>query len=105
MEKITEIGEGCVRESADDYVGLWQIATRVRREIRSLTNEQVKLLSIDVVRFIMERCLHPGDYFKTGFNFWSAEDTSSIIARIDREWDPVHGDPTLARPICWFGVK
>jgi hypothetical protein len=105
MEKITKIAESCVRESADDYVGLWQISTRVRRELGLLTNEKVKQFSIDVVNLIIIHGLCPGDYLKAGFHFWDVEDTSSIIARIDREWDPAHGDPTLANPICWFGVK
>lgn len=105
MKKIIEIAERCVQESADDYIGLWQIATRVRRELGPLTNEQVKHLSLDVIRLIVEHGLNPGDYFKTGFRFWETEDTSSIIARIDREWDPAHGDPTLVKPICWFGAK
>jgi hypothetical protein len=105
MKKNAKIAEGCVRESADDYVGLWQIATRVRREFGHMSNEQVKGRSLDVIRLIVEHGLYPGDYFKTGFRFWEAKDTSSIVARIDREWDPANGDPTLANPICWFAPR
>src|SRR5271155_5123429 len=102
MQRIAEIAEGCVREAADDYVGLWQIATRVRREFEPSTNLQVKRLSLDVVRLIVRRGLCPGDYGKTGFSFWDLDNLGRIIARIDGEWNPMHGDPTLVNPICWF---
>lgn len=105
MQKISKIAEDCLRESADDYIGLWQISSRIRRELRPPTNEQTKRLSLDVVRLIVERVLYPGDYLKTGFSFWDENDTDSIIARIDKEWDSVRGDPTLANPICWFAAR
>ncbi len=105
MEKIAEIAESCVQEAADDYVGLWQIATRVRREFEPSTNEQIKRHSLDVVHLIMQQGLHPGDYVRTGFSFWDRAASASNLARIDREWDPVRGDPTLADPICWFAIK
>ena len=107
MEKLGEIAEGCVKEAADDYVGLWQISTRVRREFQklNLSSEQVKTLSLEVVRLIVDRGLLPGDYLKTGFHIWDERDAASIIARIDREWDVGHGDPNLADPICWFDIQ
>lgn len=105
MEKIDEIAQGCVREALDDYVELWQIATRVRCAFASSTNEQTKRLGLKVVRLIAQRGLHPGDYSKAGFRFWDESDADAIVARIDREWDPARGDPTLAKPICWFAMK
>jgi hypothetical protein len=107
MEKIDEIAEGCVKEATEDYVGLWQISTRVRREFRklNLSDEQVKMLSLEVVRLIVDRGLLPGDYLKTGFYFWDEHDPASIIARIDREWNLASSDPTLANPICWFDIQ
>ncbi len=104
MERTDKIAEDCVRKAADDYIGLWQIATRVRREFGQLTNEQVKHHSLDVVHHIVQDGLHPGDYFKAGFTFWDKNDTEAIIARIKKEWDTEHGDPTLANPICWFAL-
>lgn len=105
MEKIIKIARDCLRELADDYIGLWQIATRTRREFGPITNEQVKKYSLDVVRRIIADGLFPGDYLKTGFNFWAEDDVGAIIARIQREWDAGHGDPTLANPICWFAPE
>jgi hypothetical protein len=105
MEQISKIAEDCVRESAEDYVGLWQIATRIRREFGSLNNKQVKRRSLDVVRRILELGLRPGDYLKAGFKFWDHDNDETILARIEQEWDPENGDPTLAKPICWFTVQ
>jgi hypothetical protein len=102
MERATKIAEDCVRDAADDYVGLWQITTRVRREFGQLTNQQVKQHSLSVVRRIIEGGLRPGDYFATGFHFWKENNIEAIIARIEEEWEVERGDPTLANPICWF---
>jgi len=33
------------------------------------------------------------------FKFWKESDPDSIIARIDKEWDPRNGDPNLGNPI------
>ena len=42
MDKVGEIAESSVRETDDDYVGLWQIATRVRRAFAPISNDEVK---------------------------------------------------------------
>jgi hypothetical protein len=105
MERIAKIAEGCTREARHDYVGLWQIATRVRQEFGALTDVGVKRLSLDVVRRIVERGLVPGDYLKSGFRIWHEGGSDAIVNRISSEWDAARGDPTLANPICWFGVK
>jgi len=100
-KRVVEIADDCVEKSAGDYAGLWEISTRVRRTFASLSNEDVKRLSFEVVRLIVKRGLRPGDYLQTGFKYWT-EDPEKIIARIDREWDPKRGDPTLFESICWF---
>jgi hypothetical protein len=105
MERLANIAEGCLRESADDYIGLWQIATRVRREFGPLTNEQVRRCSLDVVRRILELGLRPGHYRNTGFHFWDEQEAKAVIGRIEREWDVERGDPNLAHPICWFARR
>jgi len=105
MNEIIAIAESCVREAADDYVGLWQIAGRIRDRFSFSNNEEVKKISLEVVRLIVHRGLYPGDYFRMGFRFWSEDEPALVIARIDREWDAVCGDPTLADPICWFAAR
>lgn len=68
MGTIFKIAEGgCIEEAADDYVGLWQIATRVRRAFGSETDDEIKQHSLEVVRYLIEGGLYPGDYLQTGF--------------------------------------
>jgi hypothetical protein len=101
MDKIVE---NYVRHVQVDYVGLWQIAGRVRDTLGLHDSSDVREETLLVVKSLLERGLRPGDYLKTGFHFWSEKDSASIIARIEREWDPADGDPTLAHPICWFST-
>lgn len=105
MDQLDAIVDDYVRHVRVDYVGLWQISSRVREDLRLHDDHEVRKKTLLVVRRLLEHGLRPGDYFKTGFKIWDEDAASSIIARIDREWDPVRGDPTLARPICWFGAK
>ena len=104
MDKINEIARGFVREAEEDYVGLWAIAPAVRRDLGLSSNEEVKARTLDVVRILLSHGLLPGDYLKTGFHFWRERDSSSIIARIDREWDPSNGEPNLGDSSCWFAM-
>jgi hypothetical protein len=100
-KKLREIADAIVEESRGDYVGLWDISTIIRRAFGSLSNEDAKRLSLDVVRLIIRSGLRPGDYLQTGFKYWT-ENPEQIVSRIDREWDPKRGDPTLFESICWF---
>lgn len=105
MDKINEIAEGFLKEAAHDSIALWMIAPRVRRSLGLSSNEDVKARTLDVVHILLDHGLVPGTYPQTGFNFWDERNAASIIARIDREWDPKKGDPNMADPICWFRVK
>ncbi len=107
MEKINEIAEGFVREAAEDYVGLWAIAPTVRRDLGLSSNEEVKARTLDVVHILLDHGLLAGDfdYDNSKIYFWDERDPASIIARIDKEWDPARGDPTLPESICWFSTQ
>jgi len=106
MDMINKIAEDFIRESKRDYIGLYQISSAVRRDFDIANeNQRVKQLSLAVVRLILDRGLVPGDYLKSGFHVWPEGGAESIIARIDREWNPACGDPTLGDPICWFDLK
>jgi hypothetical protein len=105
MRTIGEIVDNYARHVRVDYVGLWQIAGRVRDDFNLHDNSEVREKTLLVVRGLLERGLLPGDYLKTGFRFWDERDPASIIAHIDREWDTAGGDPTLANPICWFSIQ
>jgi hypothetical protein len=106
VDKIEKIAEDYIRGSKHDYIGLYEISSAVRHEFGlARDSEQLKQLSLAVVRLILGRGLVAGDYLKSGFHVWPEGGTESIIARIDREWNPACGDPTLGDPICWFDLK
>ncbi len=103
--RLSEIVDDYIRHADADYVGLWQIASRIRLDLELDDGKRVEQQTLIVVRQLVDRGLLPGDYFKSGFNFWNEDDTEAIVARIKKEWDFGHGDPTLANPICWFAPR
>ncbi len=105
MNRLTEIAEDYVGHAGADYVGLWQIASRIRSDFSLESNMKLHKKTIKVVRYLLNRGLLPGDYIKHGFEFWVQKDADSIIARIDSKWALLVGDPSLAEPICWFAPR
>ncbi len=105
MTQLDEIVDNYVRHVHVDYVGLWQIAGRVRDDFGLHDDREVREKALLIVKSLLDRGLRPGDYLKTGFRLWDEHDPASIIARIDREWNLASGDPTLANPICWFDLQ
>ena len=54
---------------------------------------------------MIDLCLRAGNlkfYGGTDFKSSPEQDAGSVVACIDRKWDPSCGDPTLAKSICWF---
>lgn len=94
-------------EAQEDFLGLWAIAGAVRARLGLTTNEEVKARTLDVVRGLLDHGLWPGDfdYGKSMIYFWDEPDAAACLARIDKEWDPTKGDPTLPESICWFYWK
>lgn len=94
-------------EAKEDFLGLWAIAGAIRDRLGLTTNEEVKARTLDVVRGLLDHGLWPGDfdYGKSKIYFWDEPDADACLARINEEWDPTKGDPTLPESICWFYWK
>jgi hypothetical protein len=108
VQNLDEIAEDCLRVTEIDYLGLYQIASYVRCNFRALdlSDEQVKALSLEVVRLVVAQGLLAGDYDYGGqLYFWKESTADEIVARIDKEWDPKKGDPSLPESICWFSTR
>lgn len=101
---VNEIADDFLKEAAGDDVGLWAISGAVRWDLGLSDNAEVKARSLDVVRILLDHGLVAGDfdYPNSKLYPWN-DDAEATIARIDREWDPAKGDPTLPESICWFG--
>lgn len=104
MIDINDIADEFLKEAGHDYIGLWLIAGAVRGDLILPSNEDVKARTLDVVRILMDHGLWPGDYLKSGFQFWDEPNAEAAIARIDREWDPKQGDPPLSG-FTWFDTR
>lgn len=102
MNTLDEIADDYSRHARSDFVGLWQIASRVREDLGLTNNADVRTETLLVVKRLLEGGFRPGDYLRTGFAPWDETSADSIIARISNEWDTGRGAPTLADPICWF---
>lgn len=94
----------CEAGRAEDWVGLVVIANFVRRHCGVADNDEVKRLSLNAVRALMERGFRAGQFMRYGdskLNLWPDQTPDAVVARIDREWDPAKGDPNI-NDICWF---
>ena len=73
MNLMNEIVDNYMRHAQSDYVGLWQIAGRVRDEFGLHDNRLVREKTLNIVTRLVERGLRPGDYLKTEFRFWNED--------------------------------
>ena len=105
MKELDQIVDGYMSELEIDYVGLWQIAGAVRRRLSAPTMDEIRQLSVEVVRRLYERGLRPGDYWGGDLNYWPDEGCQAALDRIEREWIEAGADPNLAKPICWFAPR
>lgn len=105
MNQLDAIVSDYIRESEVDYIVLPQIPSAIRSEINANEDEEVRRLSLKVVRQLYERGLGPGDYWGGDFDYWPDEGCQAMLDRIEREWIAARHDPNLAEPICWFAPR
>ena len=85
----------------NDYLGLWQIPSLLSRAgVATVAGRRA--LGIRLVRDLIEtHGLVPGFLAEGGgFDPWPLE-PDSALARIEREWAAMPGDPNVS-DICWF---
>ncbi|HZP86041.1 MAG TPA: hypothetical protein VFB54_04415 [Burkholderiales bacterium] len=101
--KIDEIAEGYVNEAKTDYVGLWQICIRVRKEFNSTNPQQLRELVFQVIRRMLASGLQAVTLHSSGPGCtpWNEQETDEVIKRISSEWDALGHDPSVA-DIVWF---
>jgi hypothetical protein len=102
--KVKSFIANCEAGRAEDWLGLVVVANFVRRRCDVSDNDEVKRLSLKVVRSLMERGFRVGQFKRYGDSkliLWPEQDPDAVIARIDREWNAAKGDPNI-NDICWF---
>ena len=103
---MNELVEDFIKKSEVDFVGLWDIAQASREDLGAQTTEDVRKLSLEIVRELYEKGLRPGDYYLgRRFDYWPDEGCRAVLDRIAREWIEAGADPNLAEPICWLAPQ
>jgi hypothetical protein len=105
MDRSIEIAEASLRDAETDYVGLWQIVTRLRRVLGPVDDDEVKRQTLEVVLLIMKQGLCPGDHLCSGFKYWAEKSAAQVVERIAFEWEANGKSPDLAESICWFSRR
>jgi hypothetical protein len=102
---LHELVDGYLEESKIDYVGLWQIAQASKEELGAGTTDQVRKLSLEIVKRLYDNGVRPGNYWGGDFDYWPDEGCQAALDRIEREWIEAGEDPNLGDPICWFAPR
>jgi hypothetical protein len=100
-----ELAQGYCADKGNDHGDLAALAGLIRYRCGIESNEEVKRLTLKLVRAIVGCGLRVGYFEFYGshdFILLPEQDAASVVARIDREWDAKRGDPILVEPICWF---
>jgi hypothetical protein len=100
--EIVKMTDSFMASMERDDLGLWAISGSVRWRRKQWNNEAIKLMTIEIVRRLLQRGLQAWDYAKTGFHIWPKHQTDAVIARIDREWEVAKDKARLFDPTCWF---
>ena len=101
--KFDEIAEDYVNEAKADYVGLWQICIRVRKEFSSPNPGQQREIVFQIIRRMLASGLEAVTLHSSGPGCtpWKEQEPDEVIKRISSEWDALGHEPSVA-DIVWF---
>jgi len=106
QKKIAVIKRALVEEAQSDVVGLWAVLWRVKNELPSLSLEEAKAATLEVIHDALSREeivvgeFGGEDKETTSFIPWQASLTDALL-RIEREWVALGREPNLGE-IAWF---
>ena len=101
-----EFCDGYIIEGTEDYVGLWQIIYEFERKFPQANTEEIKLMTLETTREILETGFMEIGMFKyvdknnLEYQIWNL-DIESIINRVEREWDELGRVPNIG-DIAWL---
>lgn len=86
-----------------DFVGLWQIVSRIREESPNLSRDEIMGKTIKIVESMLLNGFEVGDspYSDKGYSRWGNQNILYVTSRIKNEWMMLDKDPDLA-DIAWF---
>lgn len=88
----------------DDWVGLWVIFSWVKEQIPASDPRSQRAATLAVVEKLLQLGLKVGDtpYSPGGFKEWTDQKPTSVVARIEKEWDALGEVPDIG-DIASFG--
>jgi hypothetical protein len=102
-EKLNAIVDEFIKQSAVDYIGLWELAKVAREEMGAETQKEVRETALTIAVALYRNGLRAGDYdYGTRMKFWPDEGCQAMLDRIEREWIKLNENPTHTNPICSF---
>lgn len=102
MTQFDRFQKDVLTEGLEDYVGLWQVARRVRESLRLSEANEVRQAVVDRLRPLFEGGhVEAGELASNGgFSAWKRQGQDAV-ERIDREWRRLGHDPNIS-DICWL---
>ncbi len=105
MRDIAKILAELRDEANIDFIDLPQIASAARYDLSFESEKDIRQCSLEIAKGLMELGVFPGDYdYADQLNFWPGTINDHVM-RIEAEWIAMGRTPTLADPICWFGLR
>jgi hypothetical protein len=101
-QTISRVRRETLLEGLEDWIGMWEIVCGMT-EIQDSTRRREAVLGL--IRELLELGWFEAGFPRMnplGFDAWETS-TSDAIARIEREWRELGGDPSLG-DIVWFNL-
>jgi hypothetical protein len=106
QDTIAVIRRTLVEEAQSDVVGLWAVLWQVKNELPSLSSEEARAATLEVIHDALSREeivvgeFGGGDTETTSFIPWRMS-LMDALQRIEREWRALAREPNLG-DIAWF---
>ena len=90
------------KDSALDYIGLWELVSAVTKEAEEKDDENIRRLTFTLLRKMLARGFRAGGFTQTRkWELWSGQNPDHVIRRIEAEWDALGREPNIG-DIVWF---
>ena len=90
------------KDSALDYIGLWELVGAVTKEAEEKDDENIRRLTFTLLRKMLARGFRAGGFTQTRkWELWPGQNPDHVIRRIEAEWDALGREPNIG-DIVWF---
>lgn len=106
QKKINEIVDGLVEESRIDYIGLWQIVNRARRNFGLSNRDEIRNMTMEIIQKMLLRGFKAIEFAADSYAPipWKNQDSQYVLNRISSDWNQLSQDPQPG-DIVWFYIQ